>query len=143
MIDKIFGGGLATLIEKIVGTFKLSPAAKMEFERELIANKHELDLKEAEFDSKILDIQGREIDAARDVVKAEMATGDKYTTRARPTFVYVILGMLVHNYVVVPYTGRPPIEFPAELFDVMTMILLGIVGGRTLEKVMKWKGQSK
>ena len=141
--DSIIGGGVGKLVKDVVGTFHLSPEAKLEFEREIAAKEHDLARKDKELEGRVMDLQSTEIEAARDVVKAELATGDKYTSRARPTFVYVVLGVIVHNYVIVSYIGSPPIDFPDQLFDVMTMVLLGIVGGRSLEKVMKWRSETK
>ena len=43
---------------------------------------------------------------------AEATNGDKYTSRARPTFLYVCNVILAWNYILVPMLGRKPIEFP-------------------------------
>lgn len=143
LLESIVGGGVGKLVKDVVGTFRLTPEAKAEIDKQIEDHRFELEKLDREYDTKILDIQGKEIDAAREVVKAELATGDKYTSRARPTFVYVCLGVIVHNYVVLSYMNRPPIDFPDALFDTMTMILLGIVGGRSIEKVMRWRSGGK
>ena len=39
------------------------------------------------------------------VIQAEMASGDNYTKRARPTVVYAGLAMIFINYILVPFVG--------------------------------------
>lgn len=135
LLSTILGGGVGKLVKEVVGTFKLSPEAKLEFERELAQREHELALKDRELDAKLLEAQAREIEAASANIRAEAANGDKYTSRARPTFLYVCNFILAWNYVIAPLFGRQPLDFPEPLFWLFGSVMLGYVGARTWEKL--------
>ena len=67
-------------------------------------------------------------------IRAETMSGDKFTSRARPLFLYICNFILLWNYVVVPLLGRTPIEFPEPMFWLFGSVMLGYVGARTWEK---------
>lgn len=81
-----------------------------------------------------------ELDARTSIIAAEMASGDNYTRRARPTVVYTGLGVIVLKYVLFPLvtgiTGAaiPDIALPGEFWAAWS----GVVGiwmiGRSVEK---------
>ncbi len=66
---------------------------------------------------------------------AEATNGDKYTSRARPTFLYVCNVILAWNYILVPMLGRKPIEFPEPPLWLFGSVMLGYVGARSWEKI--------
>lgn len=134
LLDSLIGGGVGKLVKDVVGTFKLSPEAKLEFEKEIASREHELALKTMEFEGKIAEYQAKEIQVASENIRAEAANSDKYTSRARPTFMYLAYGILANNYIIVPWIGRNPIEFPEPLFWLMGSCILGYTGARTWEK---------
>ena len=128
ILDQLFGGGVGKLVKDVVGTFKLSPEAKLEFERQLAENEFKLRQMDADLESKLADTAAQNI-------QAEAKSGDKYTSRARPTFLYCCYIMLMWNYVVVPIFKQAPVNFPEPLFWLMGSCLLGYIGARTFEKM--------
>jgi hypothetical protein len=141
LLETIIGGNVGDLFQKIVGTFKLSPekAAEMQELRE----QHAVDLQKIQLDlqAKADDALSREIEAASANIRAEATTGDKYTSRARPSFLYIMMGILLANYVLFPLLHRMPLEFPDALFWLFGSCMLGYTGARTWEKV--YQGQGK
>lgn len=140
LLDSIVGGGLGKLVKDVVGTFKLSPEAKLEVEREITARSHELEMKSKELEFKLLDYQAKEIEAASANIRAEAQSGDKYTQRARPTFLYLIYVVLAFNYILIPiimlFKGQPPapINLPADLLVLFGSGYLGYAYVRTRDK---------
>lgn len=140
ILSQILGGGVGELFSKIVGTFKLSPEKEAELKMLALQNTQELAKIEAELQSKLADYQAREIEAAGANIRAEATSGDKFTSRARPAFIYVMLAIFVCNYIAFPLMQRPPLEFPEPLFWLFGSCMLGYTGARTWEKVgMKLK----
>lgn len=115
--------------------------------------------KQAELSLKLTEMQQagefKEIDTAAqnalaqiEVNKIEAASSDPYTSRARPTVVYVGAGALLYGYVVQPLltwllTMVWPSCPPPPLLDIAVLneLVFGILGiytaGRTVEKVKK------
>lgn len=136
LLDAIVGGGVGKLIKDVVGTFKLSPQAQMEFDDKLASRAHELALKDRELEAKLAEYASKEVEVASANIRAETASGDKYTSRARPTFLYVMMGVYVNNYVLLPWATRMPIDFPEALHWLFGSAILGYTGARSWEKVM-------
>ena len=128
LIDTILGGGVGKLIKDIVGTFKLSPEAKLEFDKELAENEFKLKQMDAELESKLADTASANI-------RAESGSTDKYTSRARPTFLYIVEFILLWNYVAVPLFKQTPVILPEPLFWLFGSVMLGYVGARSWEKI--------
>jgi hypothetical protein len=93
------------------------------------------------------------IKAQRDIIVAELEQGDKFTKRARPMIVYVGLGSVVFNYVLVPFVNRiaewialakgasldafgglSPLDLPADFWYVWGGVCAVYAVGRTAEK---------
>jgi ElaB/YqjD/DUF883 family membrane-anchored ribosome-binding protein len=91
-------------------------------------------------DAQIEETFRREIDASKDVILAEMHQGDTYTRRARPTVVYVGLGLFIINYGLLPIAARfhgndyTPIAFPAEFWWAWSTVVSVWFVGRTMER---------
>ena len=134
-LDALFGGGVGKLVKDVVGTFKLSPEAKLEFEKALAENEFKLKQMDAELESKLADTASANI-------RAETTSSDKFTSRARPMFMYTVNAILAWNYIVVPIFGRNPVELPEALFWLFGSSILGYVGARSWEKVSGIKGGS-
>lgn|SRR5574341_311153 len=141
-LSSLLSGGLGQLFKDVVGTFKLSPEKKAELDTILESHSHELAIKEVELEGKIADSVSREIEAASANIRAEATNGDKYTARARPTFMYIINFILAWNYVVAPLIKRPVLELPDMLFWLFGSAVLGYTGARAWEKVMALPGES-
>jgi hypothetical protein len=146
LLTQIFGGGLGTLVKDVVGTFKLAPEDKLKFEQAIAANEHEIQMKEYELTVKAMDAESKAIEAASKNIQAEATSGDKFTSRARPTFMYLFYIILTFNYIILPISqmiagvgvlNLKPIEFPMILWEVFTAGFLGYTGVRTFEKYSK------
>jgi hypothetical protein len=137
---KILGGDVGDVFSKVVGTFKLSPdkAAELQSLRET----HAADIAKLQMQMQMAaqDAITREVEAAAQTIRAEATNGDKYTSRARPTFLYVCNIIVLCNYLIFPLTGRAPIAFPEPLFWLFGSVMLGYVGARSWEKVSGMKG---
>lgn len=134
-IGSILGGTLINSIKGIIGSFKLDPTKKAELQAVVDANAHEIQIKEAEYQAKLLDAQSKEIEIASSNIRAEAQSGDKYTSRSRPSFIYMMLVIMIANYIVFPLIGRPIIVFPEALFWLFGSCMLGYTGARTWEKI--------
>lgn len=108
------GGGLFQGIKELIGKFKMDPAEKAEFElklREIIERENRA----------VADQISAELQAKERIIIAELAQGDNYTKRMRPTIGYAGLGFIFLVHVFLPVfsysTGKPapeltlPIEF--------------------------------
>ena len=137
---KILGGDVGDVFSKVVGTFKLSPdkAAELQSLRET----HAADIAKLQMQMQMAaqDAITREVEAAAQTIRAEATNGDKFTSRARPTFLYVCNIIVLCNYLIFPLTGRAPIAFPEPLFWLFGSVMLGYVGARSWEKVSGMKG---
>jgi hypothetical protein len=89
------GGGIVGQIGKVIDSLHTSQEekseAKLQLEKLLQAR-----------DSEIEQTVRAEIQAKERIIVAEMNQGDAYTKRARPSIVYVGLGMMVGNFCLIP-----------------------------------------
>jgi hypothetical protein len=137
---KVLGGDVGDVFSKVVGTFKLSPdkAAELQALRET----HAADIAKLQMQmaQAAQDAVTREVEAAAQTIRAEATNGDKFTSRARPTFLYVGNTIILCNYLIFPLIGRPIIAFPEPLFWLFGSVMLGYVGARSWEKISGMKG---
>jgi hypothetical protein len=149
---EIIGGGLGKLVKDVVGTFKLPPEEKLKFEAIIEANAHEIQMKEYELQVKAMDAESKAIEQAAQTIRAEAQSGDKYTSRARPTYFYLFYCILFFNFIFLPITqmlkGIPltdlkPIQFPEIMWEIFIAGFLGYVGFRSWEKVTTAKNGGK
>lgn len=145
ILEKLLGvgfGNVGDIFSKIVGTFHLSPDKKAELEQLKDANAAELQKLQIQLESKAQDTLQAEVEAASANIRAEAASGDKYTQRARPTFLYICYAVLLNNFIFLPYIGvhgGKPIDFPDALYWLMGSCILGYTGARTWEKYQSMK----
>jgi hypothetical protein len=137
LISGIIGGagGLGKVFKDIVGTFKIDPTKKAELQAVIDSNEHEVQMKEMELQAKLQEAVTKEIETASSNIRAEAQSGDKYTSRSRPSFIYMMLVIMLSNYMVFPLIGKPPITFPEPLFWLFGSCMLGYTGARTWEKI--------
>lgn len=133
-LSSLIGGNIGELFSKIVGTFKLDPTKRAELESLKETHAVELAKIQLELEAKVQDSISREIEAASANIRAEAGSGDKYTSRARPSFLYVMLAIFVCNYIAFPLLNRLPLTFPEALFWLFGSCMLGYTGARTWEK---------
>src|SRR5580704_1483859 len=112
LLDTILGANLGQVFKDVVGQFHLNPEDKAKFQAAIDANQTQVQLAQIELQKSANDAVSREVEAASANIRAEANTGDKYTSRARPSFIYVMLVILVANYILFPLMGRPLLNFP-------------------------------
>ena len=119
------------LIDKLIP----DPAAKAQAQLELLRMQRDGDLKELE--------------VRMSAILAEAKSSDPWTSRARPSFLYVVYIMLLFSLPMgfvsafSPETAQNIITgmqnwlaaIPDKIVDLFTMVMLGYIGGRTVEKV--------
>lgn len=139
LLAKLFGGDVGDIFSKIVGTFKLSPEKAAEME--MLKETHAADLAklQIQLEQQAQDAVSREVEAAGANIRAEATNGDKFTSRARPTFLYICNFILLWNFVIVPTMGKNPVAFPEPLFWLFGSVMLGYVGARSWEKISQVK----
>jgi hypothetical protein len=134
LLQNILGGNLLNGVKGLIDSFHASPEEKAKFQALLDDNKKEIELAQIQLETRAQDTLARETEAASANIRAEASTGDKYTSRARPSFLYVMLGILAANYVAFPLAGKTPIAFPDALFWLFGSCMLGYTGARSWEK---------
>jgi len=70
-----------------------------------------------------------------DIIKAEMASGDNFTRRARPTLVYWGMGIITLSYVIMPMLGKPQIDMPDEFWWAWGGVVGAWIVGRSAERL--------
>ncbi len=135
----LLGGDPVKGITSLIEEFHLSPEDKIKLQQA----------------AQQLDVKREEIQAARDqaitelqikAITAETQSPDKYVSRARPTFLYVMIGAIGYSLLVAPvvnafmHKGLVPMEIPGAYLELFGVAFLGYVGARTWEKT---KGPSK
>jgi hypothetical protein len=139
-IGTILGSNLGQMFKDVVGTFKLDPAKKAELQAAIDENQQQIALKQLELQEKVQDSITSEVASASANIRAEAATGDKYTSRARPTFLYVVYVVIAWNYIFLPiiqyahHTPPAPIALPDALFWLFGSGYLGYTGARSWDK---------
>ena len=61
LLETIFGGGIGKLVKDVVGTFKLTPEAKAEIDKQIEDHAFELAKLDRAYEAKLLDTQAREV----------------------------------------------------------------------------------
>src|SRR6266704_5287673 len=91
----VLGGNIGDAFTKVVGAFKVPP-------EQIEAHRFELEKIAAELQEKQLTAAQAEVEAASANIRAETTSGDKYTERSRPTFLYLVEFILGFNCIFVP-----------------------------------------
>jgi Holin of 3TMs, for gene-transfer release len=133
-ITDILGGSAATAVKGIIEEFHLSPAEKAQFQAAVDANAAVVQQKQIEYQEKLEDSYQHELDDASANIRAEAQSGDRYTSRARPSYIYVTLWILLGNYFLFPLIGKQPVTFPDALFWLFGSCILGYTGARSWDK---------
>lgn len=126
-------GGVGELVKKVVGTFKLDPETKAKLDAAVEENKFQLAKIDADLESKLADIQGQNI-------RADAQSGDKFTSRARPAFLWMMTSAIGIALIVFPIinlikTGQPVVlEIPDSFLQLFGLGFLGYTGARSWEK---------
>ena len=139
IFSKLFSdgaGGLITSLGDLIDRFTLSKEEKQQFKLEVQSQ-----LLQAE--QELEETYRAELEARTAVIKAEMAQGDKYTKRARPSIIYggLICIFLVHvllptiAYIAGAGNNMPDIDLPQEFWWAWGTVVSVYGAGRTAEKM--------
>lgn len=126
----------------IIEEFHMSPEQKADAEAKLLAAQQQAQQAANDYDAKLNDIAGQNI-------RADDATGDKFTQHARPWFMYIVEMILAFNYIVIPgaqmFMGKTlaPVILPADLLTLFGVCVTGYVMNRTAEKIAGLPGDSQ
>ena len=135
-ITDIFKGGTEGLVNSIAEAadrFITTDAEKM-------ANKLETQKLVLNRMTEIEHTISTELEAKQKIITAELAQGDVYTKRARPTVVYFGLVVIAFNYCLIPLimtfvrNSPAPFELPTEFWIAWGGIVSTWVVGRSAEK---------
>ncbi|GAB5381504.1 MAG: hypothetical protein Alis3KO_33760 [Aliiglaciecola sp.] len=132
----LFSGGASEVVERVgdvIDEFHLSGEEKQKFKLQL---RQVVAARESEVEQTIR----KNLEAKERILVAELAQGDAYTKRARPTVVYFGLVMIGLNYFVVPLVGLLsgsdpiPFELPTQFWAAWGGIVATWAVGRSFEK---------
>ena len=132
---------LLTATQGIISEFHLSPEQAVEAQQKLAAA-----AQQAQKDANDYDAQLNETAAKN--IQAEESSNDKYTERARPTFMYIIEAIFVFNFIFLPIaqifgSKVQPIALPGDLLTLFGICITGYVFARSAEKVAAMPGDSQ
>src|SRR5690349_11377350 len=82
-------------VTNLINQFHLSPEDKAKAEQAIRDAQEKARNDALEYDAKLNDIAGQNI-------RADAQNGDKFTSRARPMFMYIIEAILAANYILIP-----------------------------------------
>ena len=145
ILSKVFSGGAGELVGKLGGVVERFAAGHLG-KKELAL---EMDKLVAERESDIEQTIRAELSAKESVIVAELAQGDGYTKRARPTVVYAGLAVLAINHVALPWAAHfsgqaiPVIELPTAFWAGWSGIVVTWSIGRTMERRGSQNGFTK
>jgi hypothetical protein len=141
-IGDIFGvGGLSSLAQTIIEKFVPDPQAKAQALENLRKDAITVQQMENELQIKLNETAGQNI-------RADAQSGDKFTERARPTFMYIVEAILAFNFIGVPIvqliTGKAiaPFNLPADLLTLFGVCVTGYVMSRSVDKAVALPGDS-
>ena len=134
LLSNILGGNLLNGVKGLIDSFHASPEEKAKFQALCDENQKEIQLAQISLQKEQQDAIAREVEAASANIRAEAQSGDKYTSRARPSFIYVVLVILSCNYIAFPLAGKAPLAFPDALFWLFGSCVLGYTGARSWDK---------
>jgi hypothetical protein len=135
-LTDLIGGSLGDVAAKLIGMFKVPPEKALEHEAEMAHIQQEAQ-------DHIVAAAQAEIEAASANIRADAQSGDKFTQRARPSFMYIMEATIVYNFIVAPLLGKAPVQMPDALFWLFGSAVLGYTGARSWEKFMGAPGESK
>ncbi|MEQ6121586.1 holin family protein [Reichenbachiella sp. MALMAid0571] len=136
IFSNILGTGASEIlngVNSIIGKFKISPVEKESF-------KLQLESLLQKRDQEIEETYRQEILAKSEVIKAELAQGDNFTKRARPSVVYLGLIFIFLVHVLLPIVSHlsgkavPDISLPEEFWWAWGSVVSVYGIGRSFEK---------
>src|SRR5690242_16294761 len=95
ILAQLFSGQLGDLIKGIISEFHMDPEKKAQYEAQLAQIQQQAVLGDQQLEAHLAD-------AASANIRAEADSGDKYTSRARPSVIYLVLTILAADLIVFP-----------------------------------------
>jgi hypothetical protein len=128
-------------VTALINEFHLSPEDKAKAQQAIADAQDKARTDALEYDAKLNDIAGQNI-------RADAQNGDKFTSRARPTFMYIVESILGFNYIIIPLAKLfgshvDPIVLPSDLLTLFGVCVTGYAMSRTVEKVASLPGDSQ
>lgn len=139
-ITDILGGSVLSSVKDIIGQFHASPEDKLKMQAAIDEHASLLAEKQIEYDEKLNDIAGQNI-------RAETQSNDKFTSRARPMFMYIVEFILAFNYIGIPVARMfgsqvAVIDLPTNLLALFGVCVTGYQIARSMDKLMGLPGDS-
>lgn len=140
----IFTGSIGPALDgvkNLIGQFHMSPEEKAQAQQAIDDAAAKARQAAQDYDVQLNAIAGQNI-------RADAQSGDKFTQRARPLFMYIIEAILAFDFIVIPgvqlVTGRAlaPVNLPADLLTLFGVCVTGYVMNRTAEKIAAMPGES-
>lgn len=140
LFDSLFKPALDS-VNALVNDFHLSPEDKLKAQQALQDAAAKAQQASLDYDAKLNDIAGQNI-------RADSSSNDKFTERARPSFLYVIIAVLAFNYIGIPLaqifgSHTQPITLPTDLLSLFGVGFCGYSVSRTSEKISALPGDSQ
>jgi len=123
MIKELISGGIWKLmggVKDLVGEFHLAPEKQLEFEAKI----REMEKAETLAITK----------AAESVLVTQAKSDDPWVRRARPTFLWLMYGIFLYNWIVRPAMGDVPLEIQEQVVWLFGAGFLGYTGARSWDK---------
>ena len=139
-IQDVLGSSLLQSVQGIISQFHMSPEDKAKLQAQLEEQKAQFEAAENDYNVKLNDIAGQNI-------RAEQQSGDKYVTRARPSWAWGGLIIIAWNYCVMPVlqrfnVGAGPVVLPDAFWWTVGTVVTGYVFNRTAQEIMQMPGDS-
>ncbi len=142
IIGDVFGvGGITSLVQTIINKVVPDKAQQEQIALALQQNQAAIQEMQDNYETKLNDIAGQNI-------RADASSGDKFTQRARPLFMYMVEAILGFNYIGIPIAQMfgshlTPMTLPPDLLVLFGTCVTGYVFNRTAEKISAMPGDSQ
>lgn len=140
LFDSIISPALKSITD-IISQFHLSPEDKAKAEQAIQDAQAKAEASARDYEVKLNDIAGQNI-------RTDAGSQDKFTSRARPMFMYIVEGVFVVNYIVIPFAKLfgskvDPILLPGDLLTLFGVCVTGYVFSRAAENIVSLPGHSQ
>lgn len=110
--------------------------------------KNQLYAMQTEVNAKILEYEAKIVEMQSSVLQAEISAKSWMQRNWRPTLMFVIIAILFNNFILYPYMALftdkvVMLDFPEELWTLMTVGVGGYIAGRSGEKILTNMMQKK
>lgn len=137
------GQNLGQIISDIIGKFKADPNKVIEMQEMVAQNASVIEQKQLELQGKLEDGLAVEVNSAAANIQAE-AKSDRYTARARPTFLYIVEAILGFNWIVCPLSHGMFVPLPLDpnVLKLFGLCITGYTAFRSFDKFLSLPGDS-